>query len=264
MVRHTCRILVALILSFSLHFQAFGVDTAQAPVNNALVPVPKLENDFYDWYKRHDAVKELIKTVKPEVVFLGDSITHLFGGEPKEPRARGQKVWTEYYGKRNAINLGFGWDRTQNVLWRLENGEFEGVSPKVVVILIGTNNLAGTKNARSNTPAEIAEGVAAVCDKIHALSPKSRILLLGVLPRGKNASDGNRKLIAQINEGIAPLGKKEHITYLDLGPKFLAEDGTIPQELMGDYLHPTEKGYEVWAKAMEPTLKKLLDEKSEK
>ena len=152
-------------------------------INSAIVPVPKLENDFYDWYQRHEQKKQAVKANQFDLIFIGDSITHFFEGHPGFDN-KGDKVWQQYYGGRNALNLGFGWDRTQNVLWRLGNGEFENQFPLLVVLNIGTNNLTGTNNARENTPEEITEGIKGICKFIFSKSEKPRILIMGVFPRG--------------------------------------------------------------------------------
>jgi len=223
--------------------------------NTAIIPVTKLENDFYDWHQRHNEVKDLIKKQPVDLIFIGDSITHMFGGVPKSRIARGTETWEQYYGKRNVLNLGFGWDRTQNVLWRLKNGELDGVAPKVAVILIGTNNLTGTKNARRNTPAEIAEGVKAICQTLHGKAPKCKILLLGVLPRSPNRFV---KPIQEINKLLAEFDKEDYITFLSMNDPFAAANGLPKKELMQDSVHPNAKGYQIWAKTMEPVLSKLL------
>ena len=235
---------------------------AEAPQeNNALVPLPKIENDFYDWNQRHAQVLEIIKTTKPDLLFIGDSITHLFGGIPVAPQARGGKIWDKYYAHRNSLNIGFGWDRTQNVLWRLDHGEMEALSPKVAVVLIGTNNLTGTDNARTNTPAEIAAGITAVCEKIHAKTPETKILLLGILPRSPASFV---KPIKEINRIIAPLGKKEYITFLDMRPQFADENDLPKKELMQGSVHPNAAGYRLWSETMEPVLSRLLGDEAVK
>ena len=223
--------------------------------NTAIHPVQKLEHDFYDWHQRHEQVVELIAKTQVDMIFIGDSITHMFGGLPKSPIARGQKTWATYYGHRNAVNMGFGWDRTQNVLWRLTHGELEGIEPKVAVVLIGTNNRTGTRNARQNTPAEIAEGVTAVCRTILKKSPTCHILLLGVLPR---SPEHFVKPIQEINRLLAPLNKQKHITFLNMVDQFADTTGLPKTELMHDGVHPNAAGYQVWAETMEPVLSKLL------
>jgi lysophospholipase L1-like esterase len=110
-----------------------------------------------------------------------------------------------------------------------------------------------------NTPEEIAAGIQAICEEIHRRSPKTHILLLGIFPRGPKPDDTRAK-VGQVNALIAKLDGRNDVTYLDIGDKFLEPDGSITREMMGDYLHPTAKGYQVWADAMEPPLQRLLKE----
>ncbi|MDA3924313.1 MAG: GDSL-type esterase/lipase family protein [Kiritimatiellae bacterium] len=226
--------------------------------NSALIPVPKLEKDFYNWEERHGQILDLIKKQRVDLVFIGDSITHMFCNTPPSPIVHGSRTWDKYYAHRNAINMGFGWDRTQNVLWRLENGEFEKITPRVVVLLIGTNNQTGTKNARTNTPAEIAAGVAAICRTIHQKVPACHIILLGVLPRSPKHFV---KPIEKLNKLIVPLNQEKYITFLNLRDQFADKDGLPKKELMYDTVHPNAAGYQVWAEAMEPLLSRLLKDK---
>lgn len=207
----------------------------------------------YDWAKRHAEVCAIVRERKPRIIFIGDSITHMFGGEPHDRRQAGSSVWNKFYGQRNPANLGFGWDRTENTLWRLRHGELDGASPAVAVIHIGTNNLG------TNKPDEIAAGIRAMCGEIHARSPQTKILLLAIFPRGAKP-DANRTKLGEVNKLIAPLDGHHGVTFLDLSAKFLEPDGAISRDVMNDYLHPTEKGYTIWAEVMEPTLKKLLGE----
>lgn len=207
----------------------------------------------YDWAARHRAILTRNYQQKPDLVFLGDSITHFWGGEPADARRRGPASWEKYFGRRNAVNLGYGWDRTENVLWRLQNGEIDNISPKVVVIMIGTNN------AGINTADEIAAGIVAICQEIHLRLPQTRILLLGIFPRGAQPNPVRDK-VAAVNARIAGLDGRLNLTYLDIGKVFLEPDGSISPAIMNDYLHPTEAGYERWAAAMEPVLKRLLGE----
>jgi len=223
--------------------------------NNAVVPVPKLENDCYDWYARHKEVLKVKDAANPEIVLIGDSITHFWGGEPAGPFKNGPKAWEDVFGKRRVLNLGFGWDRTQNVLWRLDNGEFDGLRPKFVVLNIGTNNFSGTRNARANTPAEVAEGIKAICARISAKSAGTRIILMGVFPRGASPRDGFRPKITALNELLAALAREKGLTFLDIGARMLEPDGTLSREIMKDSVHPTEKGYALWASALKDVLK---------
>ncbi len=225
---------------------------APAAANSALQPVPKLEADFYDWYARHESKVRAARRRCHELVFIGDSITHLFEGDPNVP-GRGETVWQECYGER-ALNLGFGWDRTQNVLWRLDHGEFAGQQPRWTVLLIGTNNLTGTANARTNTPDEIAAGVGAVIARLRAEWTSGRILLLGLLPRSAPA-DPLRAAVGEVNRRLQALAPTwPGVEFLDFSARFLATDGTIPPELMADGVHPTTAGYRLWAKAIAPVI----------
>jgi lysophospholipase L1-like esterase len=234
---------------------------AEPPVasNTAIIPAGRLEKDFYDWDARHAAVMALKDTLKPEIVLIGDSITHMWGGPPEETSGRGNRgleAWKSVFGDRSVLNLGFGWDRTQNVLKRIELGELNGLSPKTVVIHIGTNNLAGTKNARENTPAEIAEAIGVIVDKVQSKCPQASVILMKVFPRGEKADNPYRAKIAAINEGLSKLAEKPRVTLLDLTSKFTDADGTISKEVMPDFLHPGAKGYVIWAEALEPVLTK--------
>jgi lysophospholipase L1-like esterase len=224
------------------------------PGNSALIPVPKLENDSYDWYARHADALRVKDGLNPDVVLIGDSITHFWGGEPKAAQANGPRSWQSTFGQYRTLNLGFGWDRTQNVLWRLDHGELDGVHPRVVVLHIGTNNTSETQNARQNTPAEIADGIRAIVRRIRAKTPRARIVLMAVFPREQRPDHPRRQRIVEINRLLAEVGQAPDITFLDLGPKLLQPDGTISREIMADFCHPTEKGYQIWGEALAPLL----------
>jgi lysophospholipase L1-like esterase len=226
-------------------------------INTATVPVPRLEQDSYNWWRRHAEELDLQRRLQPEIVLIGDSITHFWGGLPEAVHRNGPNAWSATFGDRPVQNLGFGWDRTQNVLWRLDHGELAGEHPKLVVINIGTNNLAGTSHSRPNSPQEISKGVLAVIGRVQTLCPEARILVMGVFPRGRTAGDPLRKPVAEINRLLrSKLEGREGVSFLEIGEKFLAPDGTIPVELMPDALHPSEKGYALWGKALQDS--KLL------
>jgi len=235
-----------------------GIASAEPPaasVNTAIVPTGKLENDFYNWNQRHEAVMAVKDKINPEIVFLGDSITHLWAGEPNEPKGnRGVEAMKSLCGDRPVLNLGFGWDRTQNVLKRLELGELDGLKPKAVVIHIGTNNLAGTKNARENTPEEIAEAIGLIVDRVREKCPSAKIILMAVFPRGESPANPMRPKIAAINKLIVKNASKPNVVFLDITSKLTNPDGTISKEVMGDFLHPAAKGYQIWADALKPEL----------
>ena len=223
---------------------AAATSVAQDKPNDAVVPVPRDGN----WMKRHESFNERVKKGNVDLLLIGDSITH--GWE-----SSGKPVWEKYYTPRNAVNLGIGGDRTQHVLWRLDNGNVEGISPKAAVLMIGTNN-SGT-----NTPAQIAEGVEAVVKKLRTKLPKTKILVLAIFPRGADANDSKRKVNIEANRSIAKLADGEMVHFLDISDKFLNEDGTLSKEVMPDLLHLNEKSYTTWAQATEPKLKELMGEK---
>ena len=235
------------------------IDVALPPapgVNPATAPEGKLENDGYGWEDRHDAVMKIKDALKPEIVLIGDSITHFWGGEPDGARMgnRGTESWKSLFGNRRALNLGFGWDRTQNVLKRIELGELDGLAPKAIVIHIGTNNLAVTPHHRAETNEQIAEGIATVVERAQAKCPGAQVILMAVFPRGKGATNPERARINAINKLLAPLEKRPRITFLDMTEKWLGPDGSVSEELMPGFLHPNEKGYHVWAEALRPVL----------
>lgn len=225
-------------------------------VNTAIIPVGKLEKDGYEWADRHAEVMQIKDDLNPEIVLIGDSITHFWGGLPggDKKATRGTDSWAALFGDRRVLNLGFGWDRTQNVLKRILLGELDGLTPKTIVLHIGTNNTSKTANARNNTPAEIAEGIALIIEKAQAKCPQAQIILMAVFPRSHSATDPRRAILADINQRLAPLGKKPRVTFLDITDKWLEADGTLSKDIMPDGVHPNQKGYAIWAESLKPHL----------
>jgi beta-glucosidase len=257
--RRRCRVALALSVSLSLLATPFlrAEDKAQAPSGKpvAVTPAPKsdpknpkVEKDFV---KRHEGFlkdkEEALKNGPVQLVFLGDSITD--GWRKGEQFKMQQERW----GKYNFLNLGIGGDRTEHVLWRLDQGEVDGLKPKAVMLMIGTNNLG-----KKQSPEDTILGVTAVVNELREKLPDSKILLLGIFPRGNKADDPFRAQIKQVNEAIAKLDDGQHVKYLDIGDKFLAPDGELTKEIMPDYLHPNAKGYQIWADAVEPSLDEIL------
>jgi len=235
-----------------------SLDTAIVS-NTAIVPVPKLEEDSYNWWDRHAAALRIKDSIDPGIVLIGNSITHFWGGEPQlkyadgKPRdPNGPKSWDALFGKHRVLNLGFGWDRTQNVLWRLDHGELDGLHPRIVVIDIGTNNTSQTPHARMNTAAEIVEGISAVCLRVRSKIPGAEIVLMAVFPREEKASHPRRILINEINRLLEAFAATHHISLVNIGPKLLAADGSYLPGMTTDFCHPTDKGYQVWADALKP------------
>ena len=235
----------SLVASFFLiGFVSAGV-TAQetATVSDAVTPVARDAK----WMMRHESMNERVKQGNVDLVFIGDSITQ--GWEKN-----GKDVWEKYYGERNAVNLGISGDRTQHVMWRLDHGNLEGISPQVAVIMIGTNN------SGSNSPDEIAEGVTEIVHQIRETTPTTKILVLGTFPRGADPSDEKRQVNQKSNEIVKKLADDEHIFYLDISNQFLGDDGSLSKEIMPDLLHLNEKGYTIWAESIEPKLAELMQD----
>jgi lysophospholipase L1-like esterase len=221
------------------------------PVNTAMRPVPKIEDDCYDWYDRHAEKCRQAESSCYDLIFIGDSITHFW------EELRGPETWKKYFGSRNVLNIGFGWDRTQNVLWRLANGEFKNQKPKLLVLNIGTNNLTGNR-VRGSTSEEIAEAIEAICAFIHRQSPGTKILIMNIFPRGMKSEELYQKIIttnAIVNERMKG---RANIELMDIGRKFLDDKGDVNRDFLSDGTHPNEKGYQVWAESIEPVVKRVL------
>jgi len=218
--------------------------------NAATTPNPRLDKAGKadaGWMKRHDGFVEIAKKGDVDVLFLGDSITD--GWRNKN----GKAAWDKAFGSLKPANFGIGGDRTEHVLWRIQNGELDGIKPKVAVLMIGTNNTG----AKDLTADNIADGVTTIVKTIREKSPTTKVLLLAVFPRGKMIPNpGNTKII-DINKTIAKLDDGKNVKYLDIGQKFM-KDGQIPGDIMPDYLHLSEAGYQIWADAITPTLNEML------
>jgi lysophospholipase L1-like esterase len=228
-----------------------GIDRllAQAKKSVAATPAPKFDKDGKTpqpgFVKTHEQYVEVAKKGGVDVLFLGDSITAGW-------RGAGKDAWAKHIEPLKAANFGIGGDRTQHVLWRITNGELDGITPKAAVVMIGTNN------SGSDSAEDIAEGVTEIVKTIKAKSPSTKVLLLAVFPRGgKQPNPQNDKLIA-VNKTLAKLDDGKTIRYLDIGGKFLDKEGQLPKDVMPDFLHLSPKGYEIWVEAMLPALKDLL------
>ena len=230
--------LLVLLICFSPSFFAEANE-----LHSAVKPVPRSGG----WMKRHESFNKRVAEGEVDLILIGDSITHGWEGE-------GKNVWEKFYGKRNAVNLGIGGDRTQHIIWRLDNGNVKEISPKVAVIMIGTNN------SGNNSPEEIADGLAAITKQLRAKLPETKVLLLGIFPRGANKDDGRRKVNEKANAIFKKLADGKDVHYLDIGEKFLEPDGTLSRKIMPDLLHLSVEGYTIWAESIESSLKKLMGE----
>ena len=211
---------------------------------SALIPATRATPT--NWMSRHEGFVAEAKQGGIDVLFMGDSITDNW-------RSKGRNVWNKYYAPLHAANFGIGGDRTQHVLWRIEHGELDGIHPKVTVLMIGTNN------SNSDPADEIAKAIKLIIDDIHARLPDTKILLLAIFPRNKPVDKPTQmETIHQVNDIISKYADGKTVWYLDIGDKFLGPDGKVPADIMADFLHPTEKGYQIWADAMNPTLDEMM------
>ncbi len=210
-------------------------------------PVKQYRSKNYDWNYRHVRELEMNKSDPPRIVFLGNSITHYWGGEPEFSKTqRGEDSWEKYFAPHGVRNLGFSWDRIENVLWRIYHGELDGYHAKQVLINIGTNNLA------YNSDKEIIAGLRLLIDAVKQRQPQAEILMIGIYPR-----KGGEKRVAHLNQQIVRLCGMENVNYADPGLKLLDENGKVIESLFQDgRLHPNAKGYRILAKALAPYLVK--------
>jgi lysophospholipase L1-like esterase len=227
-----------------------GVGSGQAPaIDNPAVVAQARPGS---WLKQHEGYVAVASRGNVDLLFLGDSITALWD-------KTGPAVWSRYYGPRKAANFGIGGDRTQHVLWRIDHGELDGIKPKVVVLMIGTNNIPHQPED------QVFEGIKAVIDRVQARLPDSKILLLGLTPRGINRDPGQITTapdprISAINARLAKLEAAPKLRYLDLGPALLDGSGQLVQATQPDFLHLGRKAYQTWADMMEPMLWEMMGE----
>lgn len=227
--------------------------SAAAPVvrEHTDASAPMAKQDDGTFLKLHESFLARGKAGPIGVLFLGDSITNHWKIAPE--------IWEKYYGKYQPVNFGISGDTTQNVIWRIEHGELDGIHPRVVVLMIGTNN-SGT-----HTAAEIFTADKKIVGLIRARVPEAKLLLLAIFPRGPRAKDGKgpnseqrMAVLNPVNRQLATLDDGKNVRYLDLGPKFMGAGGKIPDSIMADQVHPTVAGYQIWADAMQPLLEEMM------
>ena len=252
------RLAFLLALSSALSFAQAPKSAAPAAAEKPDASAAIEKRDADGRFRRmHESFLARAKQGPIGVLFLGDSITQGWGKAPH--------IWEHYYGKWQPANFGIGGDQTQHVIWRIENGELEGISPKVVVLMLGTNNTG------QHTAEEIAAADKKIVQMIRAKLPETKVLLLAIFPRGarKNAqgvvteavaTEAARRMqiIKAVNAELAKLDDGKTVRYLDISAKFLDDDGRIPSPIMPDQLHPTAAGYQIWAEAMQPLLTEMM------
>jgi beta-glucosidase len=220
------------------------------PPVDASAPIPKAGNKRF--FELHEQFLARGKAGPIGVLFLGDSITEGWGKAPH--------IWDHYFGQYQPANFGIGGDQTQHVIWRIENGELDSISPKVVVLMLGTNNSA------QHTGAQIAAADKRIVELIRAKLPATKVLLLAIFPRGpRQVGNGTPEpwqermaAITAANAGLARLDDGKMVRFLDINARFLGNDGTIPNIIMPDQLHPNAAGYQLWAEAIEKPLAEMM------
>jgi lysophospholipase L1-like esterase len=253
------RLLSTLLLASALacaYAQTPAAKTAPGPKPDASAAIEKRDTDGR-FRKMHESFLTRGKSGPMGVLFLGDSITQ---GWTKAPH-----VWEHYFAKFQPANFGIGGDQTQHVIWRIENGELDGIRPKVVVLMLGTNNTT------VHTSDEIAAADKKIVGMIREKLPEAKVLLLAIFPRGprKNAegvvtdtvaADAQRRMeiITAVNQQLAKLDDGRNVRFLDINSRFLGDDGKIPSIIMPDQLHPNAAGYQLWAEAIEPVLAQMM------
>jgi lysophospholipase L1-like esterase len=239
----------------NVRFASAGKPNTDCPDYRTESVAPAMLNESWavDWWlPRHqeklaEAAKLIATGRGPELVFIGDSITQ---GWEKE----GRDIWQRHYAGYRALNLGFSGDRTENVLWRLQHGELDGLAPKLVVLMIGTNNTGH----RAENPETTAAGVKRLIDEIRLRLPGAKVLLLAIFPRGGKPDDPLRAINERVNRLIAGNGDGRQVHFLDINAALTAADGTLSKEVMPDLLHPNAAGYAIWQREMQPLLQELL------
>jgi lysophospholipase L1-like esterase len=206
-----------------------------APKNPAALAWPR-----DDWYISVQQKFDRYRGKSPEIIFDGDSITNRW-------ETTGKDTWVRFAGQ--AADFGIEGDRTENLLWRLSKGQVDGMDPKLVVLMIGTNNV-GRDSAEN-----IAEGIRSIVAEYEKRCPHAHIALMAIFPRGRMPSEASRIKVEAVNRLIASLDDGRRVSFVDIGPSLIEADGSISADSMPDYLHPTAKGYVIWAEA----LKSLLD-----
>jgi beta-glucosidase len=219
----------------------------------SVTPVQQVDTwTQYWWPQRHEAKLEEVRRLKaagtqPELVFIGDSITN--GWE-----TAGKPVWEVNFAKYHALNLGYGGDYTENVLWRLQHGELDGYDAKVVTLMIGTNNTGN----RQEDPATTAAGIHRVIDEIQQRQPQAKVLLLAIFPRDKWPNANSRQINEAINKIIATYADGKRVFFLNINAALMNPDGTLSESIFPDLLHPNEAGYVRWATQITPTVERLM------
>ncbi len=232
------------------HYEIIQEAVARSAAVDALPATTPAANPARWWQKRHERKVHQAASGRAEFVMIGDSLVHNF-------EKKGLRLWTLFYGRYQPLNLGFNRDATENAIWRIQNGELDGISARLIVIMIGTNN----GGLRLDPPEHTAAGIKRLVEILQVRQPQAEILLLGIFPRGPLPAHPLRRLNAKVNSLLPKLATELHINYLDISDKFLDEKGLLHREIMHDFLHPTVKGYQIWAESIDPMVSQLLSQR---
>ena len=234
------------MMKYAIAYEQKIREILNEPVGNISTEIPVEQyRDGYDWIKRHRDVIENIEKANPTTLLIGNSIINYWGGNPKASLARGEKEWNKYMEPLKVQNAGFGWDRIENVLWRVYHGELDHFNGKNIVLMIGTNNLG------INSDEEIVEGLQFLINAIKNRKPSAKIIMAGILPRKKM-----EEKVKAINQKIKKMSLQNHIAFVDFEKDFLNENTINPNLFVSDGLHPNADGYNVLGENLMKILKK--------
>lgn len=230
-------------------------DKGEKRALTAIVPDSKWTKGW--WMKRHNENIAKIKKNPPQVVFVGDSITHFW-------ESHGKKTWQDVFAKEpySAISLGYSGDRTEHVIWRIvEGGELDGYSAKAVVLMIGTNN-TGHLPVDKESPYDTFQGISRIVALIRAKQPQAVIVLNAIFPRGEKMDDPLRRRNDEVNRLIKPLADGKNVIWCDISDSFVDEEGNLDLKVFPDKLHPVSPGYVVWAECVKPYIDWALSDRT--
>ena len=245
-----------IILGFLGFILLFGcvpienITTSEIAENLAALSV-KGEGEW--WMERHQTIQSRLSK-DPTLILIGNSIFHSLDDENR------QEVWEKYLDQYRTVNMGFSGERTENVIWRLQNGSLENINPRVAVILIGTNNTDGNHYLNISTPEELAGGIWKICEIVEEKLPGTKILIMGILPYGykpnhrDNINKATNSLVSKFHE------RNPNITYTDIGQVYLDTEGKVNKELMPDYLHPNPEGHLLMFEALHEEITRLMED----
>jgi len=216
--------------------------------NNLIESVIPVKKSSGWWELRHNEKINQAKNTEIDLLMIGDSITHGWENAGKE-------VWKEFYQDKNAMNLGFSGDRTEHVLWRIQNGAVHDVTPKLIVLMIGTNNTGHRMVPAGHT----AKGISTIISELRIRLPMSKILLVGIFPRQHSSTNILRQRNNEVNQLISKLDDNEVVFYLNINEVFLDKNKILDTKIMPDLLHPSRLGYQLWAEAMTATINRLME-----